>query len=173
MVEIAILGANDTHLPVGERGEIAIRAAANIKGYWRDPAATEALFTRDGYVRTGDIGYLDEDDYLFIVDRKKDIIIRGGENISAAEVEAACYACHEVAEASVFGVLDERLGEVPLAIIHLKHDSDLDEAGLRGFLETRLAAFKIPARMIFSDVPLPRLGTGKIDRVALKAQYSQ
>ena len=173
MVEIAILGANDTHLPVGERGEIAIRAAANIKGYWRNPAATEALFTADGYIRTGDIGYLDEDDYLFIVDRKKDIIIRGGENISAAEVEAACYACPEVAEASVFGVLDERLGEVPLAIIHLKQGSALDEAGLRGFLETRLAAFKIPARMIFSDVPLPRLGTGKIDRVALKAQYSQ
>jgi acyl-CoA synthetase (AMP-forming)/AMP-acid ligase II len=173
MVEIAILGANDAHLPAGERGEIAIRAAANIKGYWRNPAATEALFTRDGYVRTGDIGYLDEDDYLFIVDRKKDIIIRGGENISAAEVEAACYGCPEVAEASVFGVADDRLGEVPLAIIHLKQDSALDEAGLRGFLEIRLAAFKIPARMIFSDVPLPRLGTGKIDRVALKAQYSQ
>jgi acyl-CoA synthetase (AMP-forming)/AMP-acid ligase II len=173
MVEIAILGANDTHLPAGTRGEIAIRAAANIKGYWRNPAATEALFTADGYVRTGDIGYLDEDDYLFIVDRKKDIIIRGGENISAAEVEAACYACPEVAEASVFGVADERLGEVPLAIIHLKPGSDLDEAGLRAFLEPRLAAFKVPARMIFSGEPLPRLGTGKIDRVALKAQYGQ
>ena len=173
MVEIAILGANDTHLPAGERGEIAIRAAANIKGYWRNPAATEALFTADGYVRTGDIGYLDEDDYLFIVDRKKDIIIRGGENISAAEVEAACYACPEVAEASVFGVLDERLGEVPLAIIHVKPGSDLDEAGLRAFLEPRLAAFKVPARMIFSAEPLPRLGTGKIDRVALKAQYAR
>ncbi|MEO8547041.1 MAG: class I adenylate-forming enzyme family protein [Sphingomicrobium sp.] len=172
-VEIAILGANDTHLPAGERGEIAIRAAANITAYWRNPAATKALFTADGYVRTGDIGYLDEDDYLFIVDRKKDIIIRGGENISAAEVEAACYACPEVAEASVFGVADERLGEVPLAIIHLAVGSDLDEHGLRSFLETRLAAFKVPARMIFSATPLPRLGTGKIDRVALKAQYAQ
>jgi long-chain acyl-CoA synthetase len=172
-VEVAILGANDAHLPAGERGEIAIRAAANIKGYWRNPAATEALFTADGYVRTGDIGYLDEDDYLFIVDRKKDIIIRGGENISAAEVEAACYACHEVAEAAVFGVADDRLGEVPLAIIHVKPGSNLDEAGLRAFLEPRLAAFKVPARMIFSAEPLPRLGTGKIDRVALKAQYGQ
>ena len=171
-VEIAILGANDSHLPPGERGEIAIRAAANIKGYWRNPAATEALFTADGYIRTGDIGYLDEDDYLFIVDRKKDIIIRGGENISAAEVEAACYACPEVAEASVFGVLDDRLGEVPLAIIHVKPGSNLDEARLRAFLEPRLAAFKVPARMIFSTEPLPRLGTGKIDRVALKAQYA-
>ena len=170
-VEMAILGANDAHLPVGTRGEIAIRSAANIKCYWRNPEATEALFAPGGYVRSGDIGYLDEDGYLFIVDRKKDIIIRGGENISAAEVEAACYACPEVAEAAVFGVPDDRLGEVPIAIIFAQEDSDLDEAGLRAFLEPLLAAFKIPARMIFSDQPLPRLGTGKIDRVALKAQY--
>ncbi len=170
-VDVAILGAGDAHLPPGERGEIAIRSAANIKGYWRNPAATEALFTSDGYVRSGDIGYLDEDDYLFIVDRKKDIIIRGGENISAAEVEAACYDCPDVAEVSVFGVPEERLGEVPVAIVYPKEGSSLDEADLRNFLEERLAAFKVPARMIFSDQPLPRLGTGKIDRVALKAQY--
>jgi len=172
-VEVAILGANDDHLPAGTRGEIAIRTAANIKLYWRNPEATAAAFTADGYVRTGDIGYLDEENYLFIVDRKKDIIIRGGENISAAEVEAACYACPEVAEASVFGVPDDRLGEVPIAIICAQDGSDLDEAGLRSFLEQRLAAFKVPARMIFSAEPLPRLGTGKIDRVALKALHSQ
>ena len=129
-VEVAILGADDAHLPAGERGEIAIRTAANIKCYWRNPAATDALFTADGFIRTGDIGYLDEDDYLFIVDRKKDIIIRGGENISAAEVEAACYACPDVAEVSVFGVPDERLGEVPMAIILPRDGSGLDEAGL-------------------------------------------
>jgi acyl-CoA synthetase (AMP-forming)/AMP-acid ligase II len=172
-VEVAILGADDAHLPAGERGEIAIRTAANIKSYWCNPEATEAAFTADGYVRSGDIGYLDDDDYLFIVDRKKDIIIRGGENISAAEVEAACYACPEVAEAAVFGVSDDRLGEVPIAIICAQEGSDLDEAGLRSFLEQRLAAFKVPARMIFSKEPLPRLGTGKIDRVALKALHSR
>jgi long-chain acyl-CoA synthetase len=172
-VEVAILGADDAHLPAGERGEIAIRSAANIKCYWRDPEATDAAFTGDGYVRSGDIGYLDDDDYLFIVDRKKDIIIRGGENISAAEVEAACYACPEVAEASVFGIPDDRLGEVPIAIICVQEGSDLDESALRSFLEQRLAAFKVPARMIFSDEPLPRLGTGKIDRVALKALHSR
>jgi acyl-CoA synthetase (AMP-forming)/AMP-acid ligase II len=172
-VEVAILGADDTHLPPGERGEIAIRSAANIKCYWRNPAATEALFTADGYVRSGDIGYLDEDDYLFIVDRKKDIIIRGGENISAAEVEAAIYDCPDVAEVSVFGIPDDRLGEVPMAIVLPKEGSGLDEERLRAFLEERIAAFKVPARMIFSDEPLPRLGTGKIDRVALKAQYGR
>ena len=171
-VEIAILGANDAHLPPGERGEIAIKSAANITCYWRNPEATAAAFTADGYFRTGDIGYLDEDGYLFIVDRKKDIIIRGGENISSQEVEAACYACPAVAEAAVFAAPDERLGEVPVAVLYLREDSELDAAGLRAFLETRLAAFKIPERMIFSKDPLPRLGTGKIDRVALKAQYA-
>ena len=80
-------------LAPNERGEIAIRSAANIKGYWKNPEATAAAFTADGYLKTGDIGYVDEDGYLFIVDRKKDIIIRGGENISAAEVEAALYGC--------------------------------------------------------------------------------
>ncbi len=172
-VEVAILGANDAHLPSGERGEIAIRSAANIKCYWQNPEATAAAFTADGYIRSGDIGYLDEDGYLFIVDRKKDIIIRGGENISAAEVEAALYGCHDVAEVAVFGVADERLGEVPVAVVHRRADSNLDEDGLRDFLKGRLAAFKIPARMIFSPEPLPRLGTGKIDRVVLKEKHGR
>jgi len=170
-VELAILGEGERHLPAGETGEIAIRSAANFKGYWRDPAATRAALTDDGYVRTGDIGYLDDDGYLFIVDRKKDIIIRGGENIAAAEVEAAIYAHSEVAEAAVFGAPDERLGEVPVAVIHAR--GDLDEATLRAFLEENIAAFKIPATFIFVSEPLPRLGTGKIDRVALKAQYAR
>ena len=171
-VELAILGGGDAHLPQGERGEVAIRSAANIKGYWKNPEATVAAFTADGFIKTGDIGYLDEDGYLFIVDRKKDIIIRGGENISSAEVEAAIYTCEAVSEAAVFGILDERLGEVPIAVILPAEGSDLDEAALRAFLEPRLAAFKLPARYIFADAQLPRLGTGKIDRVALKAQYS-
>ena len=172
-VELAILGEDDRHLPINERGEIAIRSAANITCYWRNPDATAAAFTADGFVRTGDIGYLDEDGYLFIVDRKKDIIIRGGENISAAEVEAALYSCPDVAEACVFGALDERLGEVPVAVLHARDGSGLDEEGLRAFLQGRLAAFKVPARMIFSSDPLPRLGTGKIDRVVLKEKHGR
>jgi acyl-CoA synthetase (AMP-forming)/AMP-acid ligase II len=172
IIELSILDAADRHLPPGEVGEIAIRSAANIKAYWRNPAATEAAFTSDGHFRTGDIGYLDEDGYLFIVDRKKEIIIRGGENISAAEVEAECYACPAVAEAAVFGAPDERLGEVPMAVIHVKNGEALGEADLRAFLDGRIAKFKIPERIIFSDEPLPRLGTGKIDRRALKAQFA-
>jgi acyl-CoA synthetase (AMP-forming)/AMP-acid ligase II len=168
-VELAIIAPDGRHLPAGALGEIGIRSAANISGYWNNPEATAELFTSDGYVRTGDVGYLDEDGYLFIVDRKKEIIIRGGENISAAEVEAGCYACDAVAEVAVFGVPDERLGEVPVAIIHSK--SALTEEEMRGFLEGRLARFKIPEHILFADAPLPRLGTGKIDRRALKAQY--
>ena len=172
-VELAILGEGDRHSPANERGEIGIKSAANIKCYWRNPEATNAAFTADGYLRTGDIGYLDEDGYLFIVDRKKDIIIRGGENISAAEVEAALYACPDVAEAAVFGAPDERLGEVPVAVLHAREGSSLDEDSLREFLQGRLAAFKIPARMTFSKEPLPRLGTGKIDRVELKEKHGR
>ena len=171
-VELAILGPGDVHLPAGTRGEIAIRSAANISGYWRNPQATAAAFTSDRFVKTGDIGFLDEDGYLFIVDRKKDIIIRGGENISAAEVEAAIYACEGVGEAAVFGVADDRLGEVPVAIVRLRDDSRLGEDELRAFLGGKLAAFKIPATIHFAGAPLPRLGTGKIDRVALKQQFA-
>jgi acyl-CoA synthetase (AMP-forming)/AMP-acid ligase II len=172
LVEVSILGAGDRRLPPREIGEIGIRSAANISGYWRNPQATAETLMPDGTVRTGDVGYLDEDGYLFIVDRKKEIIIRGGENISAAEVEAECYACDAVAEAAVFGAPDERLGEVPMAVIHLKDGERLGDAELRAFLDGRLAKFKLPERIIFSSEPLPRLGTGKIDRRTLKAQYA-
>ncbi|QPQ54831.1 acyl--CoA ligase [Allosphingosinicella flava] len=171
LVEVAIFGAEDRHMPVGERGEIGIRGAGNIHAYWRNPEATATLFTPDGYVRTGDIGYLDEDGYLFIVDRKKDIIIRGGENISCQEVEAAIYAHPAVSEAAVFGLSDERLGEVPGAVVYCEHRQGLDEEGLRVFLEQRLARFKIPAVLWFVDEPLPKLGTGKIDKVVLRDAY--
>ncbi|MFL6763761.1 MAG: class I adenylate-forming enzyme family protein [Sphingomicrobium sp.] len=173
LVEVAILGAGDRPLAPREVGEIGIRTAANIKGYWRNPEATESTLSPDGYVRTGDVGYLDEDGYLFIVDRKKEIIIRGGENISAAEVEAECYACPAIAEAAVFGAPDERLGEVPVAVVHLKNGEHLDGDQLRAFLGGKLAKFKIPERIIVSPEPLPRLGTGKIDRRALKAQFAR
>ncbi|MGQ0587926.1 MAG: class I adenylate-forming enzyme family protein, partial [Sphingosinicella sp.] len=170
MVEMAILGEGDRHLPQGETGEIAIRSAANIRGYWNDEAATRAAFTADGYFKSGDIGYLDEDDYLFIVDRKKDIIIRGGENISAAEVEAAIYTHHAVSETAVFGVPDERLGEVPAAVVYCEAGG-LDAETLTAFLGEHLAQFKLPARIWFVDAPLPKLGTGKIDKVSLRAEY--
>jgi steroid-24-oyl-CoA synthetase len=170
VIELAILGENDRHLPPGERGEIAIRSASNIRGYWRDDAATRAAFTADGYLRTGDIGYLDEDEYLFIVDRKKDIIIRGGENISAQEVEAAIYAHPSASEVAVFGLPDERLGEVPGAVIYSER-GDLTAEALLTFLSQHLAQFKLPVYVWFREEPLPKLGTGKIDKVELREAY--
>jgi long-chain acyl-CoA synthetase len=124
----------------------------------------------DGYFRTGDIGYLDEDNYLFIVDRKKDIIIRGGENISAQEVEAAIYAHPAVSEAAVFGVPDERLGEVPAAVVWSEKGA-VDGDTLCAFLSEHLAQFKLPAYVFASEQPLPKLGTGKIDKVVLRERY--
>ena len=171
LVDLAILDNAGKPVPQGQVGEISMRSACNFLGYWRNEEATEAAFTADAYFRTGDLGYLDADEYLFIVDRKKDIIIRGGENIACAEVEAAIYSHPGVGEACVIGVADERLGEVPIAIVHPNEGEDLSEDELRAYLEPRLSAFKIPARFIFAADPLPKLGTGKIDRVAIRAQY--
>ena len=173
MVEVAILNDAGTHLPAGERGEVGIRSAANFRGYWNNPEATAAAVTDDGFFRTGDLGYLDDEEYLFIVDRKKDIIIRGGENIACQEVEAAIYEHPDVAECAVFGLPDPRLGEVPGTVIHLADGSSLDEEGLAQFLSTRLASFKRPARVWFAAEPLPRLGTEKIDKVALRGRYRE
>ncbi len=171
LVDLAILDDDGNKVPQGERGEISIRSICNFREYWHRPDATAAAFTRDGYFLTGDIGYLDEDGYLFIVDRKKDIIIRGGENISCQEVEAAIYEHPLVAEAAVFGLADERLGEVPGAVVHFHDGQVLDEGALQEFLREHIAAFKVPARIWIAADPLPRLGTEKIDKVGLRAKY--
>ncbi|UVO54752.1 class I adenylate-forming enzyme family protein [Sphingomonas sp. SUN039] len=171
LVDVAILDDDGKPQAQGERGEISIRSVANFSGYWNNPTATAACMTADGYFRTGDIGYLDPDGYLFIVDRKKDIIIRGGENISCQEVEAAIYAHPAIAEACVFGLPDERLGEIVGAIVHVHPGEHLSEEALLFFLGEQLAAFKVPARLWFEADPLPKLGTEKIDKVGLRAKY--
>jgi long-chain acyl-CoA synthetase len=171
LVDLAILDDAGNKLAAGERGEVAIRSICNFREYWHRPDATAAAFSKDGYFLTGDIGYLDEDGYLFIVDRKKEIIIRGGENISAAEVEAACYDHPQVAEVAVFGAPDERLGEIPIAVVHPRDGEAVDEGALQGFLCEHIAAFKVPARIWIAPEPLPRLGTEKIDKVGLRAKY--
>jgi long-chain acyl-CoA synthetase len=170
-VDVAIFDAAGELLPQGEVGEIGIRSIANMRGYWNDPEATARAFTASGHFLTGDLGYLDADAYLFIVDRAKDIIIRGGENISCQEVEQALYAHPCIAEACVFGLADERLGEVPAAVVHLRDGAVIEPCTLRDFTGERLAKFKLPARIWFSDAPLPKLGTGKVDKKALRATY--
>jgi long-chain acyl-CoA synthetase len=171
LVEIGILDDAGNNLPKGQKGEVAIRSIANFSGYWNRPDATAAAIMPDGWFRTGDIGYLDPEDYLFIVDRKKDIIIRGGENISCQEVEAALYENPAVAEACVFGLPDERLGEVPGAVVHLHPGSAVSEADLQMTVKERLAAFNVPERIWIEAHPLPRLGTEKLDKVGLRARF--
>ena len=171
LVDLAIKDDAGRTLGAGERGEVCIRSITNFREYWNNPEATAAAFTADRYFRTGDLGYLDEDGYLFIVDRKKDIIIRGGENISCQEVEAALYEHPDVAEAAVFALPCPRLGEIPGAVVEPRGGAALSEEGLRAFLGERIAAFKVPARLWVVSEPLPRLGTEKIDKVGLKAKY--
>jgi acyl-CoA synthetase (AMP-forming)/AMP-acid ligase II len=151
---------------------VAIRSVCNIREYYRNPEATAAAFTADGYFLTGDLGYLDEDGYLFIVDRKKDIVIRGGENIACAEVEAAIYAHPDVAECCVFGLPHARFGEVPVAVYVASEGKVLGEDALRDYLKARIAGFKVPEKLWLSNTPLPRLGTEKVDRRAVKARYA-
>ncbi|TPG40644.1 AMP-dependent synthetase [Sphingomonas koreensis] len=171
LVELAILDGAGNPVPQGARGEVGIRSICNFKRYWNREQATADAFTADRFFLTGDIGYLDEDGYLFIVDRKKDIIIRGGENISCQEVEAAIYRHPAVAECAVFGLPDPRYGEVPGAVVHYRAGEALSTEQLCGFLAEHIAAFKLPARLWVADRPLPRLGTEKIDKVSLRARY--
>ena len=171
LVAIGIFDDTLAPQPAGTVGEVCIKSAASCRGYWRNPAATAAAFVADGWFRTGDLGYLDADGYLFIVDRKKDIIIRGGENISCQEVEAALYAHPAVAEASVFGLPDERLGEIVGAVVHPKPGAALEAEALIQFVARDLASYKVPAQVWFSADPLPKLGSAKIDKVALRGVY--
>jgi long-chain acyl-CoA synthetase len=171
LVEIAILDDAGRPVAQGERGEVCIRSICLFSGYWNQAEATEKAMTADGYFRSGDIGYLDTDGYLFIVDRKKDIIIRGGENISCQEVEAALYACPGVAEACVFGLPDERLGELVGAVIHFHAGADTSAQAIAEALADDIAKYKIPHRIWISETPLPRLGTEKIDKVELRKHF--
>lgn len=176
LVEVAILDDDGNQLEQGAVGEVCIRSVANFLGYWNNEQATKDAFTDDQFFRTGDLGYLDEDEYLYIVDRKKDIIIRGGENITCIEVEDAIYAHDDVAECSVFGLPDDRMGEVPAAIFRLKDGRDaVTGPQLREFLLSRIAPFKVPLEehIWLTTEVLPRLGTQKIDKKSLREAYTK
>ena len=172
VTEFKVIDETGAELPAGERGELCIKSPVNVLGYWNKPEATAEAFI-DGWFHTGDVAYLDEDGFLYIVDRIKEIIIRGGENISCLEVEAAIYSHPAVFEAAVFGLPDERLGEIVGAAIVLKEGQSLGEAELGEFLREHLASFKIPAHVFFRDEQLPRIASGKIFKRQLKADYAE
>ena len=161
VLDIKIVDDEGNALPGGERGEILIHGTSVIRGYWDRPEANAVTFI-DGWLRTGDVGYVDEQGFLYIVDRIKDLVIRGGENIGCAEVEAGLLAHDQVLEASVYAIPDERLGEEVGATIYTS--GPIDEDGLRGFLLDHIAKFKHPRYLTVTDEPLLRIASGKIDK---------
>ena len=159
-------------LPRGEVGELRVRGAQVIAGYLNRPDATaEAI--QDGWFRTGDVGRIDEDGFLYIVDRIKDMVIRGGENVYSAEVEVVLFDHPDVLECAVFGVPDQRLGEEIGAAIHLQEGSGESAASLREFCVNRIAAHKIPRYIWLRAEPLPRNANGKFLKRALREELLQ
>jgi fatty-acyl-CoA synthase len=154
-------------VPAGERGEIVMRGPKVFKGYWRDPEATAAAFA-GGWFHTGDIGHRDEDGYLYIVDRLKDMIVSGGENIASSEVERVLYEQEEVLEAAVVGRPDDRWGEVPVAFVVVRPGSTLTADGLLEHCRVRLARYKVPKAVTFIDA-LPRNPSGKVLKRELRS----
>jgi len=148
-------------------GEIVIKSPANMVGYWMNQEATDEVFNDDGWFKSGDLGYID-DGFVYIVDRVKDMVIRGGENISCIEVETAIYAHPSVQEAAVFGIPEERLGETLCVAICLKPSMGLLEQELKDFLHNKLAAFKIPSLMQIAYEELPRVASGKFSKTQLR-----
>src|SRR6202167_2197710 len=144
---------------VVETGDLWVRGPNVVKGYWRKPDATKQTFV-DGWLRSGDIGKLDEEGFCTLVDRAKDMLIRGGENIYCIEVENALYEHPAVVDAAVVGVAHRTLGEEPAAVVTLKPGAAASEAELRAFVAGRLAAFKVPEKIVFSSDMLPRNPTG-------------
>jgi long-chain acyl-CoA synthetase len=169
-VEMKIFDIDDKELPAGKDnvGEIVIRGHNVMKGYWNQPQANIEAF-KGGWFHTGDLGYVDEDGFFFIVDRKKEMIIRGGFNVYPREVEEVIYTHPAVAEAAVIGVPDERLGEEVKAVVALKPGAEASAEDIIAFVKERVAAYKYPRTIQFVDT-LPKGATGKILKKELKAQ---
>ena len=169
-VEIKILGADGREVPTGDVGEVVTRSSNNMLGYWNLPDATAKTMTGEGWIHTGDAGYLDEDGYLFIHDRMKDMIISGGENVYPAEVESAIFGHPAVQEVAVIGIPDQKWGETVKALVVAKPGMSIEEADIIAWARDRIAAFKAP-RSVDVIEALPRNASGKILRKDLRAPY--
>ena len=169
-VEVVIRAPDGRVLPVGEIGEIVTRSPANMLGYWKLPEATASTMDADGWIATGDIGYLDADGYLYIYDRAKDMIITGGENVYPAEVESAIYGHPDVLEVAVISIPDPKWGEAVKAVCVPKPGHTIDPDSVMAWTRSRIAAFKVPKSVDIIDA-LPRNPSGKILRRALREPY--
>lgn len=169
--QIRIVDTGGRPLGSGLSGEIQVRGANVTPGYWNNPAATKAAFTADGWLRTGDVARLDEDGYVTVVDRIKDMFISGGENVYPAEVEHALLAHPEVLEAAVIGVADERWGEVGRAFVVPRTAKKPDAESLRTYCRERIAAYKVP-KTIQIVAELPRTAAGKVQKHILRSRHA-
>ena len=161
ILELAVRDEAGNDLPAGERGEIWFKGPHLIRGYWNKPEATAETIV-NGWLRSGDIGRVDDEGFVYVEDRAKDMVLRAGENVYCAEVEAAIYEHPAVYEAAVFGVPHERLGEEVATVVYVRPGEHLDEDELRSHIGGRLAAFKVPTIVRLVDAPLPRNPAGKI-----------
>src|SRR5919202_2278280 len=168
-VELRIVDEEGRELPRGEVGEIAIRTERLMRGYYGQEADTRATL-QDGWLRTRDLGWMDEDDYVFLAGRKADLIIRGGENIAPEEVEATLGTHPAVEEAAVIGVPDEEWGERVAAVVVCRAGAEVSAEALIEYCHERLASYKKPEAVVFADA-LPRNALGKLLRKDLRAQY--
>jgi long-chain acyl-CoA synthetase len=171
-VKVSIFDEQNQKLPAGKEnvGEIVIRGHDVMKGYYKDPEATAEAF-KGGWFHTGDMGYRDAEGFLFIVDRKKELIIRGGFNVYPREIEEVVFSHPAVAEAAVIGVTDERLGEEVMVVVTLKKDQEATAEEIIGFCKERLASYKYPRSVVFMD-KLPKGATGKIQKKELKSMLA-
>ena len=167
IVELKVIDRHGNELPPGGRGELVVKSAANIRCYWQRPEAT-AETIRDGWLRTGDIAEIDEEGYVYIRGREKDMVLRGGENIYCAEIERVVYLHPAVFEAAAFGVPDPRLGEELAVVVMPRPGADLDPAAVRAHVARHLARFKVPRYVWLQDEQLPRGAAGKIHKRALR-----
>jgi long-chain acyl-CoA synthetase len=170
--EMKIVGESGEILPPNGLGELWAKGPNVVKGYWNNPAATAETFV-DGWLKTGDIAKIDEEGFCYIVDRKKDMLLRGGENIYCIEVEDVLYQHPAVMDAAVVGIAHRILGEEPGAVVTLKPDTAASEEELRAFVAERLAAFKVPVRIVFWPEMLPRNPSGKILKNELKKIFTR
>jgi acyl-CoA synthetase (AMP-forming)/AMP-acid ligase II len=168
-VEVRIVDADGRDVSTGEVGQVITKSGANMAGYWNRPEET-ANTIRNGWLYTGDAGYMDSDGYLFIYDRVKDMIISGGENIYPAEIESVLAEHAAVADVAVIGVPDEKWGETVKAVVVLRSDTTLGSDELIAWCRSRIAAFKAPTSVDFIDA-LPRNASGKVLKHALRAPY--
>jgi long-chain acyl-CoA synthetase len=168
--DMRIVDERGENLPVGAVGELWAKGPNVVDGYWNKPEATAETFV-DGWLKTGDLARLDEEGFLFVVDRKKDMLIRGGENIYCIEVEDALYRHPAVMDAALVGLPHKTLGEEPAAVVTLKQGTTATEEEMRAFVAGRLAAFKVPVRVVFRREMLPRNPNGKIMKAELKKLF--